>query len=138
MKTKNMVARIYKIRKTDKGIRAFVQEVTESLLEGKRHQTPGPGTFSTCTRKASADRVTCKMAIFRACQELREFANGGPPPSVSGTHAEIVRVIVEAMQSEQGIDVPLLGRLAVIPILGKNPKLIFHGAQELNDLLADS
>ncbi|MGK0298148.1 MAG: hypothetical protein ACI9XC_001766 [Gammaproteobacteria bacterium] len=133
-----MATRKYKIQKTEKGLQTFVREVTETLLEGKRHQTPGPETFSTCTRKATADRVTCKMAIFRASQELRQFANGGHSPSVSGSHAEIVRVIVEAMQSEQGIDVPLLGHLAVIPILGKNPKLIFHGAQELNDALATS
>ena len=133
-----MAASKSKIRKTDKRLRAFVQEVTATLLGGKRHRTPGLGTFSTCTRKATADRETCKMAMFRASAELREYASGGLPPPVSGPHAEVVSVIVEAMQSEQGVDVPLLGRMAVVPVPGRKPKLIFHGAEELNDALADS
>ena len=78
------------------------------------------------------------MAMFRASSELREYASGGLPPPVSGPHAEVVSVIVEAMQSEQGVDVPLLGRMAVVPVPGRKPKLIFHGAEELNDVLADS
>ena len=127
-----------KIRKNDKKLEALVQEVTEALLDGKRHQTSGFGTFSTCTRKATTDRVACKMAMFRVCTELREYASGGPPPNVSGPHAEVVRVIVEAMQSEEGIEIPLLGRIAVVPVAGKNPKLIFHGAEELNSVLADA
>ena len=126
------------IRKADRGLRAFVQEVTATLLDGKRHQTPGLGTFSTCVRKATTERVACRMAIFRASAELREYASGGPAPSVSGPHAEAVSVIVEAMQSEQGVDLPLLGRLAVVPVPGRKPKLIFHGAKELNDVLATS
>ena len=133
-----MAASKPKIRRADKRLRAFVQEVTATLLDGKRHQTPGLGTFSTCTRKATAERVACKMAMFRASAELREYATGGPPPPVLGPHAEVVRVIVEAMKSEQGVDVPLLGRMAVVPVPGKKPKLIFHGAEELNDMLAAS
>jgi nucleoid DNA-binding protein len=125
-----------KIRKTDKRLRAFVQEVTATLLDGKCHRTPGLGTFSTCTRKAMAGRVFCRMAMFRASMELREYASGGLPPSVSGAHAEVVSVIVEAMQTKQGVDVPLLGRMAVVPVPGRKPKLIFHGAEELNDALA--
>lgn len=78
------------------------------------------------------------MAMFRASTELREYASGGSPPSVSEPHAEVVSVIVEAIQSEQGVDVPLLGRMAVVPVRGKKPKLIFHGAEELNDVLASS
>ena len=127
-----------KIRKNDKRIKALVQEVKDTLLDGGRHQTPGLGTFSTCTRKATSDRVACKMAMFRACAELREYASGGPPPKVSGPHAEVVRVIIEAMQNEEGIEIPLLGRMAVVPVPGKNPKLIFHGAEELNSVLADA
>jgi len=133
-----MAASKPRIRKTDKRLRAFVHEVTATLLDGKRHQTPGFGTFSTCTRKATSDRVACKMAMFRASTELREYASGGPPPPVSGPHAEVVRAIVEAMQGEQGVNVPLLGRMAVVTVPGRKPKLIFHGAQELNDVLATS
>lgn len=133
-----MAARKLEIYGTDKRLRAFVQEVTATLLDGKRHRTPGLGTFSTCTRKASADRVACKMAMFRASAELREYASGGPPPAVSGPHANAATVIIEAMQSERGVDVPLLGRMAVVPVPGKKPKLIFHGAEELNDVLAAS
>ena len=127
-----------KIRKTDRRLRAFVEEVTATLLDGRRHRTAGLGTFSTCTRKATPGRVVCKMAMFRASAELREYACGGPPPLVLGPHVEVVRVIVEAMQSERGVDVPLLGRMAVVPVLGKKPKLIFHGADELNRALAAS
>ena len=133
-----MAANKPKIRKTDKRLQAFVQEVTATLLDGRRHQTPGLGTFSTCTRKATEDRVACKMAMFRASAELREYAIGGPPPPVSGPHAEVVSVIVEAMQNQDGVEVPLLGRMAVVPVPGKKPKLIFHGAQELNEILATS
>ena len=133
-----MAANKPKIRKTDKRLRAFVQEVTATLLDGRRHQTPGLGTFSTCTRKATEDRVACKMAMFRASAELREYVIGGPPPPVSGPHAEVVSVIVEAMQNQDGVEVPLLGRMAVVPVPGKKPKLIFHGAQELNEILATS
>jgi len=127
-----------KIRKNDKRIKVFVQDVTAVLLDGKRHQTPGLGTFSTCTRKATTDRLACKMAMFRACTELREYASGGPLPTVSGPNAEVVRAIIEAMQNEQGIEIPLLGHMAVVPVPGKNPKLIFHGAEELNSVLAET
>ena len=136
---KEMTAlRSSRIRKADKRLRAFVREVTATLLDGKRYRAPGLGTFSTCTRKATAGRVACKMAMFRASTELREYASGGPPPPVSGPHAEVVSVIVEAMQCEQGVDVPLLGRMAVVPVTGRKPKLIFHGAEELNGVLAHS
>jgi nucleoid DNA-binding protein len=121
---------------TDKRLRAFVREVTATLLDAQHHRTPGFGTFSTCTRKATAQRVARKMAMFRASAELREYATGGPPPSVSGAHAEVVSVIVEEMQCAEGVDVPLLGRLAVVQVPGTKPRLIFHGAQELNDALA--
>ena len=122
--------------KTDRRVRAFVREVTATLLDGKRHRTPGLGTFSTCIRKATADRVACKMAMFRASAELRAYASGGPSPHVSGPYADVVNVIVEAMQSERGVVVPFLGRMAVVPVPGKKPKLIFHGAEELNRVLA--
>ncbi len=125
-------------QETDQKLRAFVEEVTATLLDGGLHRTPGLGTFSTCTRKATAKEVACKMAMFRASSELRAYATGGPPPLVSGPHAEVVGVIVEAMQSEQGVDVPLLSRMAVLPVPGKKPKLIFHGAEELNGVLAAS
>lgn len=124
--------------RTDIKLTAFVQDVTAALLAGKRHNTPGLGTFSTCTRKATADRAACKMAMFRASNELREFSNGGPPPIVRGLHSEVVNGIIEAMQSEVGVEVPQLGRMAAIPVRGKNPKLIFHGAEELNFALSTS
>ena len=124
-----------KFRKTDKKLLAFVAEVTATLLDGKRYRTPGLGTFSTCTRRATAERVACKMAMFRASAELRAYVTGGRAPLLSRPHTEVVSFIVEAMQSEQGVDVPLLGRMAVVPVPGKKPKLIFHGAKELKDVL---
>ena len=78
------------------------------------------------------------MVMFRASAELRAYAAGGSLPLVSSTTCRTVSFIVEAMQMEQGVDVPLLGRMAVVPVVGKKPKLIFHGAQELNDVLAGS
>lgn len=132
-----MIAKKPRISKSDTRLQAFVSEVTATLLAGERHRTPGLGTFSTCTRKAAPGRCASKMAMFRASAELRAFASGGPPPVLSGPHAEAVGVIVEAMQSEQGVDVPLLGRMAVVPVPGRKPKLIFHGAKELNDVLTD-
>jgi len=122
--------------RSDKPLRAFVDEVTETLLAGNRHRTSGLGTFSTCTRKATVDRVASKMAMFRASSELREYAVGGPPPAVSGPHAKVVKHLVEAMLEGDGVDVPDLGRLAVISVPGKKPKLIFHGAESLNARLA--
>ena len=125
-------------RTTDFKLRAFVQDVTAALLDGHRYQAPGMGTFSTCERRATADRAACKIAMFRASAELREYASGGPLPRVSGPHAEVVNRLIEAMCSEQGIDVPSLGRMAAMPVPGKKPKLIFHGAKELNDALTAS
>ena len=75
--------------------------------------------------------------MFRASNELRADASGGPAPALSGAHIDIVRVIVDAMQNARGVVVPGLGRMAVVPVSGSRPKLIFHGARELNDLLAE-
>ena len=125
-------------RMIDKKLRAFVQDVTATLLKGKAHRTPGFGTFSICIRRSSPSRAACKMAMFRASTELRAYANGGAEPAVSGPHAEAVTAIIEAMQSDMGIDVSLLGRMAVVPVPGKKPKLIFHGAEALNEVLAAS
>jgi nucleoid DNA-binding protein len=124
--------------KNDQATAEFVQDITETLLDGKRHLTPGFGTFSTCARKATAERAACKIAMFRASSELREYASGGKTPNLSGPHAELLSDIVETMQSEEGIEVPLLGRLAVVPVPGKSPKLIFHGAAALNDALTNA
>ncbi len=125
-----------KLRKNDKKIKAFVREVTSSLVKDKKHQTQGFGTFSTCSRKGASGRILCKIAMFRASSELRNFASGNSCPNISGPHTEAVRFIIEAMQSEYGIDVPLLGHLAIVPVKGKSPKLIFRGADELNDVLS--
>ena len=57
---------------------------------------------------------------------------------MSGPHSEAVSIIVQAMQGERGVVVPLLGHMAVVPVPGKKPKLIFHGAEELNRILATS
>ena len=120
---------------SDHDFRDFVQEVTETLLGGGKHSTPGLGTFSTCTRKATESRPACTMAMFRASPELREYAIGGPLPEISGPHAEAVSAILGQMVSHDGVCVPHLGRLAIVPVEGKKPKLIFHGATELNRTL---
>ncbi len=126
------------VARRTKKLRAFVDEVTTTLLAGERHRTGGFGTFSTCTRKPTAERAACKMAMFRASAALRAYAVGGPAPIVTGPHAEVVGEIIEAMQIEPGIDVPDLGRLAVVEVSGKKPRLIFHGAESLNGVLAAS
>ena len=124
-----------KLRKNDKRITAFVQEVTSNLVIGKKHQVPGLGTFSTCSRKDSSGRATCKIAMFRPSAELRDFVSGGEFPIISGPHEDAIRYIIEAMRTEEGVEISHLGRMAVVPVRGKKPKLIFHGAEELNDAL---
>jgi hypothetical protein len=78
------------------------------------------------------------MAMFRASHELRRYASGGPLPLFSGPHARAILTIVRGMQDERGITIPLLGRMAVVPVPGGKPKLIFHGAGELNARLASA
>ena len=115
---------------------AFVHEVTATLLAGHPHKTHGLGTFSTCTRRATPDRCVSTMAMFRASAELRAYASGGPLPSFSGPHASALRTIVRRMLREEGITVPRLGRMAAVPVAGSKPKIIFHGAMELNAAFA--
>ena len=120
----------------DHPLRAFVQEVTATLLIGRPHWTLGLGTFSICTRRATPERCASTMAMFRASAELRAYASGGPLPALSGRHAPAVRTIVRGMLRKEGITIPQLGRMAVVPVSGSKPKLIFHGARELNAALA--
>jgi len=115
---------------------AFVREVTATLLAGHPYRVPGLGTFSPCTRRATLDRRASTMAMFRASAEVRAYASGGPLPSFSGTHASALRTIARGMLREQGITVPRLGRMAVVPVSGSKPKIIFHGAIELNAAFA--
>jgi nucleoid DNA-binding protein len=119
----------------DDAVRAFTEEVRAALGQGNRHATPGFGTFSTCTRKAAPGRAACTMAMFRANKQLREHVSAGAASEVSGPHTSVVTAIVEAMQREQGVDVPGLGHLAAVQAAGKKPRLIFHADQELNDAL---
>jgi nucleoid DNA-binding protein len=122
-------------KETPKDLQAFSQEVISSLIKGQRYQIIGFGTFSTCSRKATKDRAACKIAMFRASKELREYFSGGPIPVLSGIHETAICFIIQAMQSEQGIEIPQLGRFAVEQVTNKSPKIIFHGAKELNNLL---
>ena len=117
----------------DRRLRVFVQEVTLALLAGQCYRAPGLGTFSPCTRQTAPGRPSSTMAIFRASAELRGYASGGPLPNLSGPHARALRTIADGMQSESGITIPLLGRMAVVSVPGGRPKLIFHGAKELNE-----
>lgn len=119
----------------DKQIRALINDVSESLMKNNRFHVPGLGTFSTCTRKPTSDRAACKATMFRACAELRDYASGGPVPVVTGSHTKVVQLIIEAMQSEVGVDIPGFGCMAVVPVSGKNPKLIFHASKEFNGAL---
>ena len=132
----NMTIGIAMTTTRDDSLRAFVQEVTATLLIGRPHRTPGLGTFSICTRRATPSRCASTMAMFRASAELRTYACGGPLPTLSGSHASAVRTIVRGMLRKDGISIPQLGRMAVVPVSGSKPKLIFHGARELNAALA--
>ena len=119
-------------------LQVFVGEVTAALLAGQCYRAPGLGTFSTCTRRAAPGRPSSTMAMSRACAELRGYASGGPLPLLSGPHARALKTIIRGMQNERGITIPLLGRMAVVPVPGGRPRLIFHGATELNARLAAS
>ena len=122
----------------DRDLQLFAREVTSSLLAGRSYRAPGLGTFSTCTRKAAPGRPSSTMAMFRASVELREYASGGPLPQHSGPHAHALSAISRGMQSERGISIPRFGRMAVVPMPSGKPKLIFHGAEELNARFAKS
>jgi hypothetical protein len=60
----------------------------------------------------------------------------GPQPTFAGPHASALRTIVRGMSRADGITIPRLGRIAVVPVSGAKPRLIFHGAMELNAALA--
>ena len=120
----------------DQILRVFIQEVTLALIAGQRYRAPGLGTFSPCKRQATPGRSSSTMAIFRASAELRQYASGGPLPNLSGAHAQALRIITEGMQGAQGITIPLLGRMAVVREPSARPRLIFHGATELNERMA--
>ena len=113
----------------DHPLRAFVQEVTATLLIGRPHRTPGLGTFSICTRRATPDRCASTMAMFRASAELRAYASGGPLPTLSGRHAPAVRTIVRGMLRKEGITIPQLGRMAVVPVSASEAKAHFSWCQ---------
>ena len=78
------------------------------------------------------------MAIFRASAELRAYVSGGRLPALSGPHARALRTIAQGIQCTSGINIPLLGLMAAVPVPGARPKLIFYGAKELNVRLAQS
>lgn len=125
-----------KMDREDNVIQEFVQAVTSSLLAGKKYPIPGFGTFSTCSRKDESGQPVCKIAMFRASSELRDFSTGGPSPTFTGPHAVVVSHIVENMQNEGGVDIPLLGQMVCEPVKGKNTKFIYRGALELNNALS--
>lgn len=106
-----------------------------ALLRGERVRIPGLGTFTTCTRKATADRAACTIAMFRASKELRAHVSTGADLQVSGPHADAVTALVAAMQGDNGVDVPGLGHLEAVQVPGKKPRLIFHADAALNDQL---
>lgn len=122
----------------ERDLQLFAREVTSALLTGQSYRAPGLGTFSTCTRKATPGRPSSTMAMFRASVELREYASGGPLPPLRGAHARALRAIARGMRRERGITIPRFGRMAVVPKPRGNPKLIFHGAEELNARFAKS
>ena len=126
------------IPERDRNLSLFAREVTLALLAGSSYRAPGFGTFSTCTRRAAPGRPCSTMAMVRASVELREYACGGPLPKLSGPHARALKTIVQGMQSERGITIPRFGRVAVVPMPSGKPKLIFHGAAELNARIAAS
>lgn len=111
---------------------AFVDEVTACLVRGERYQSPGFGTFSTCSRKAAPGRPACRMATFRASTELREQVANHTALPVPGAHAAAVRALVEAMQRDGGVQVPGLGHLDVARATGKKPRLTFRATAGLN------
>jgi len=58
-------------------------------------------------------------------------------PKISGPHVEIIKIIIDAMQSEERINVSNFGRMAIVAQPGKSPRIIFHAADILNGLLAE-
>jgi len=65
------------------------------------------------------------MAMFRASAELRAYASGGPLPTLSGPSRASGTSNCSGMLREEGVTIPQLGRMAVVPVSGSKPKLIF-------------
>ena len=124
------------IRKNDKRLTEFVKDVASSLQDGKKFQTPGLGTFSTCTRKAAQGRPACTISMFRPSTELREYIGGGVIPSIQGPHKEILKLIARTMKTQDEFVVPRLGTFVIDSSSVKNTKVSFQGAKELNDSLS--
>jgi len=73
--------------------------------------------------------------MWRADAALREHIQGGPPKESAGLHGAAVAGIIAAMMGDGGVDLPQLGRLGLVRVAGKKPKLTFHAADELNAAL---
>lgn len=116
-------------------VTTLINEVTASLVSGKKITVEGLGTFSSCTRKATATRDACTIAMFRADKSLRTHIDTQAELSVSGAHAEAVTTIIQAMQQTGGVDVPDFGHFEAVAVSGKPHKLIFHADAVLNDKL---
>lgn len=115
-------------------VTTLINEVTASLLSGKKCMVEGLGTFSICSRKATATRAACTIAMFRASDSLREqIANDDMV--VAGPYAEVVASIIKGMQQPGGVDVPDFGHFEAVPVPGKPHKLLFHADAVLNDML---
>jgi len=104
-------------------------------LDGKRYQINGFGTFSTCARKAAVGRPACKMIMFRASKALYDYSAGKDCPAITGPHSDTVLKVIDALHNESGVDIHSLGRMAVLPVSGKQAKIIFHGDNEFNSEL---
>lgn len=117
------------------GLDAFTDAVRTALLAGKRLAVPAFGTFTRCTRKAKGDRPACRIAMWRANAGLRTQLEGGAPVQLEGRHQHVVAALIQGMDTEAGVQVPGLGRFAVLRS-GQKTKLIFHAAAELNDALS--
>ena len=124
--------------KNDKRLTHMVNDITAELKQGKKYQAPGFGTFSTCTRKATQEHAACTMAMFRASAEFRDYSSGGRMPAISGPHKDIVKLIAKAVKSGHEVTIPRFGLITLLQDDGAKPRLIFHGAAELNGSLTES
>jgi len=115
----------------DHPLQTFVQEVYRNTSDRQATQDAWPwNVFHLHSPRHTGSVVLARWRCFEPALSWRAYASGGALPTLSGRHAPaVVRTIVRGMLRKEGITIPRLGRMAVVPVSGSKPKLTFHGAR---------
>lgn len=90
--------------------------------------TKGQGLahFQRVLGKRQKIELNARWLCFVHALSYVSTPQAGLPQNCPIPHTEVVCVIVETMQNAEDIEIPLLGRMAMVSVTGKNPKLILH------------